>query len=683
MKLPSITLTQAQISRIEESIQKEWLITNGIGGYASCTVPAVNTRKYHGLLTAALNPPGNRTVCLSKLDEDLIFGNQVYRLGSNDFGDTIYPEGFTLLSQFSLSPFPKYTFDVGGVKLEKTIFMPQGKNVVHVIYHILNSSQQEGKLLLYPLMSCRYFHNVASKHDWSMNFQQTQTSHEVQVSFPNQHVAVTCQCTQGEFNPNINWLEKLNYRVDASNGESSIDDCFQSGFFEVNVPVGESKFAVVAAVNQPEEVSDLEFDIIESSFKREVKRQTDLLDAFYNFNSSIPESDWLSWIVLAADSFVVQNEFGEKSIIAGYHWFEPWGRDTFISMPGLLLVRGRFCDAREVLQTFSNYLNEGLIPNFVADHSGQAGYNTVDATLWFVNSVWQYLKYTADTAFVQDKLWGKLQSIIDWHQKGTMYEIRVDSDGLLMHGSRLTWMDAMVGGNAITAREGKAVEIQALWYNTLQIMHALAEKFKEKELQEKYAEMANKASQSFNSKFWNPNFNCLFDVYASDGADPSLRPNQIFAVSLDFCMLDKERCRHVVEVVQSGLFTPYGLRTLSFDDPKFVGMCAGERHNRDKAYHNGTIWPWLLGPFITANLKVNNYSPESRAFASKNFVEPLFQGAVAQSGLGSVNEIYDCESPNTPRGCISQAWSVAEPLRAYIEDVLMIRPKFEKQFLDV
>jgi predicted glycogen debranching enzyme len=654
MKLPSITLTKEQISRIEESMQKEWLITNGIGGYASCTIPAINTRKYHGLLTAALTPPGNRTVCLSKLDEDLIFGSSVYRLGSNDFGDTIYPEGFKLISQFSLSPFPKYTYTVEGATLEKTIFMPQGKNVVYVIYHILNSSRQEGKLVLYPMMTCRYFHNVASKYDWSMNFQQSQTPHEVQVSFPNQHVALTCQCTDGDFVPNINWIEKIHYRVDASNGESSVDDCFQPGFFEVNVPVGESKFAVAAAVNQAQAVSEVDFEAIETSFKREVQRQTDLLGAFYNFNSSIPESDWLSWIVKAADSFVVQNEFGEKSVIAGYHWVEPWGRDTFISMPGLLLVRGRFCDARAVLQTFSDYLHEGLIPNFVADHSGQAGYNTVDATLWFVNSVWQYLKYTADTAFVQDKLWVKLQSIIDWHQKGTMYGIHVDSDGLLMHGSRLTWMDAMVGGNAITARAGKAVEIQALWYNTLKIMQTLASKFKEKELQEKYAEMASKTAQSFNSKFWNPQLNCLFDVYAPDAADPSLRPNQIFVASLDFCMLDTERCKHVVEVVQNSLVTPYGLRTLSFDDPKFVGMCAGERHNRDKAYHNGTIWPWLLGPFITANLKVNNYSQESREFASKNFVQPLFQVAVAQSGLGSVNEIYDCEQPNTPRGCISQ-----------------------------
>jgi predicted glycogen debranching enzyme len=343
-------------------------------------------------------------------------------------------------------------------------------------------------------------------------------------------------------------------------------------------------------------------------------------------------------------------------------------------MPGLLLIKGRFLDSKNVLLNFSQYLNNGLIPNLIADNSGIPGYNTVDATLWFVNAVWQYYKYTSDAEFIRDELWFKLQSIIDFHEKGTFFGIHLDSDGLLMHGARLTWMDAMENGDAITARAGKAVEIQALWYNTLKIMETLAGKFKEDYLEAKYQQMASQAAESFNSKFWNPNLNCLFDVLSPNGTDASLRPNQIFAVSLDFGMLDKEKSKLVVAAVQNSLVTSYGLRTLSLEDPKFVGMCTGERASRDKAYHNGTIWPWLLGPFISAYVKVNDYSAASRDFAAQNYVVPLLRVAVGQAGLGTVSEIYDCDPPNAPRGCISQAWSVAEPLRAYIEDVLMIRP---------
>jgi predicted glycogen debranching enzyme len=674
MKLPSITQTQEQISRLEESIKKEWLITNGIGGYASSTVPAINTRKYHGLLIAALNPPGNRTVCVSKLDEDLFFGGDVYRLGSNNFLDTIYPQGFKLISQFSLAPYPTYTYEVAGVKLTKTIFMPQGKNVVYAIYQITNSNKEEGKILIYPILSCRYFHDVASKHDKSMSFKQTSKGSQVEVYFPSQNATVMCQCTEGTFNGDINWVEKIVYQVDASNGESSVDDCFQPGFFEVNVPTGESRFAIAASVNEVLDDSDTEYKIIEESYKRELQRQNESQNAFYNLNSSAPVSDWQSWIALAADTFVVHNADDEKSVIAGYHWFEPWGRDTFISIPGLLLVKGKFREAKDVLQNFSLHIKDGLIPNYIEDESGKAGYNTVDATLWFVNALWQYVKYTQDYDFVQDKFWLKLQEIIDWHQKGTLFGIHLDSDGLLSHGPGLTWMDAKVDGNAITARDGKAVEIQALWYNTLKIMQTLAGKFKEKDLEEKYTKMANTTSQSFNSKFWYTKGGYLFDVYSPNGADASLRPNQIFAVSLDFSMLDKEKSRKVVQTVQDSLVTPYGLRTLSLDDPNFVGMCAGERVSRDKAYHNGTIWPWLLGPFVTANIKVNDYSVASRDFAAQNYVIPLLRVAVGQAGLGTVSEIYDCDPPNAPKGCISQAWSVAEPLRAYIEDVLMIRP---------
>jgi predicted glycogen debranching enzyme len=341
-----------------------------------------------------------------------------------------------------------------------------------------------------------------------------------------------------------------------------------------------------------------------------------------------------------------------------------------------MLVTGRFEDAKDILRNFMGYVKGGMIPNFVADKTGVPVYNTVDGTLWYVNAVLQYVKYTGDWGFVKAELWDKLQSIIENHEHGTMFGIRLDTDGLLMHGPRLTWMDAVVEGDMITPRAGKAVEIQALWYNTLKTMELLANKFGESELAEKYASMAAQTYRSFNERFWNPKLGCLYDVVEDNSADPSIRPNQIFAVSLDYSMLNKETSRRIVDLVNRELVTAFGLRTLSLSDPKFVGRCMGDRRSRDSAYHNGTIWPWLLGPYVTAYLKVNDYSAQTRKQAFENLILPLFTVGIHHGGLGTVSEIYDCEPPNLPRGCIAQAWSVAEPLRAYIEDVLQLKPKF-------
>ena len=682
--MPAIALSQKSFSPFEEAIQKEWLITNGLGGYASSTVLSINTRKYHGLLVAALHPPGDRTVCLSKLDEDVFLGKDLYQLSANEFRDVIYPEGYKLLKTFKLSPFPTYGFSLGSIAVQKTIFMPQNKNVVSVIYKVSNNSDSEAKVKIYPLLTCRHFHSVLDQWRNPLYFTQKSIDNEFEIIFQNPEATFLCSASDGVFNEKINWVDHLFYRVEASRGEASFDDCFQPGNFEVPVPAqAEKSFAVTAAISS--ETQDAKkalydtgrtIDEINNSLNRELARKSDLLENFYNLHPDVPENDWANWFLLAADSFIVENAAGMKAVIAGYHWFEPWGRDTFISMPGLMLVTGRFSDAKNILQNFIGYCKNGLIPNYIADKSGEPSYSTVDATLWYVNAVLQYIKYTGDYEFVQEVLWENLTAIIDFHEKGTSFGIRLDYDGLLMHGSRLTWMDAAVGGKEITPRVGKAVEIQALWYNALRIMQLLANKFGEKALAEKYAAMADKTNISFNLKFWNSTAGCLFDVLDLNGADASLRPNQIFAVSLDFTMLDGDKSASVVEVVHHELVSPNGMRTLALSDPKFVGKCLGDRLSRDTAYHNGIIWPWLLGPFISAYLKVNGYSAQSREYALKNLVLPLFSGGINQAGLGTISEIYDCDSPNTPRGCISQAWSVAEPLRAYIEDVLMIKPKF-------
>jgi predicted glycogen debranching enzyme len=688
MKLPAITYQKDDLSRFGEFVEKEWLITNGLGSYASSTVLGINTRKYHGLLVAALDPPGNRTVCVSKLDEDVLVGDVTYRLGSNEFHDIIYPDGYKLISKFSLDPFPTYIYDVGNVAISKTVFMPKNKNAVVVTYKVTNRNNQDVKVRLFPLLTCRYFHTVVYRLNVPLNFTLKSDGAQFQATFQRPQATIACHITEGEFKEKINWLNHIHYRDELQRGEADVDDCFQPGYFEVQVPAnGEKEFAVTFAVNHESQQAQEVLDSVGStthdvntSFNQEVNQRRALIAGFYQDHPEVPMSDWLNWILLAADSFMVENAEGKKAVIAGYHWFEPWGRDTFISLPGLMLVTGKYNDAKEILLTFMQFCKSGLIPNFISDKSGIPVYYTVDGTLWYVNAVLQYLKYTGDFAFVKDELWEKLQSIVENHQKGTLFGIHMDNDGLLMHGPRLTWMDASVGDDVITPRTGKAVEIQALWYNTLRIMEGLANKFMESDLAKTYEAMANQTRQSFNMKFWNPKDGYLFDVI-DDKVDPSIRPNQIFAVSLDYTMLDREKSQKVIDTVNRELVTPYGLRTLSLGDPKFVGKCMGDSRSRDMAYHNGTIWPWLLGPYVTAYLKVNDSSAASREQMLENLILPLFTVGIHQGGLGTINEIYDCDPPNEPRGCISQAWSVAEPLRAYIEDVLMVKPKYAKEIV--
>ena len=684
MKLPAITLPKDALARFGEVVEKEWLVTNGLGGYASSSVLGINTRKYHGLLVAALDPPGNRTVCLTKLDEDILVGDDVYRLGSNEFHDAIYPEGYKLIEQFSINPFPTYTYDVGGVQVEKTVFMPKNKNAVAVTYKITNKNTVDVKVRLYPLLTCRYFHTVVYRLRVPLNFTLKSSGQQFQAAFQRPQATIVCRSTDGDFKEGVNWVNHIHYRDELMRGEADVDDCFQPGYFEVQVPANvEKEFAVICAVDHESqnaiEILDSvgnTIDEVKDALSREVDQKGELLANFYRDHPDVPVSDWLNWILLAADSFMVEDAEGKKAVIAGYHWFEPWGRDTFISLPGLMLVTGKYKDAKDILQNYIQYLKSGLIPNFVSDKSGIPVYNTVDATLWYVNAVLQYVKYTGDWEFVKTQLWEKLQDIVENHQRGTLFGIHMDTDGLLLHGSRLTWMDATVGNDVITPRTGKAVEIQALWYNALRTMELFANKFEAPALAEKYGAMANLTRQSFNTKFWNPKQNCLFDVIDDKDPDASIRPNQIFAVSLDYTMLDKEKSQKVVDMVNRELVTPYGLRTLALGDPKFVGKCSGDSRSRDMAYHNGTIWPWLLGPYVTAYLKVNDYSAKAREQMLQNLILPLFTVGIHQDGLGTLNEIYDCDPPNEPRGCIAQAWSVAEPLRAYVEDILQVKPKF-------
>ncbi len=685
MKLPIMTIKRGAFGQFDEAIRSEWLVTNGLGGYASSTILGVNTRKYHGLLVAALHPPGDRTVCLAKLDEEVLVGSNSYPLSTNEFKDAIFPQGYVFQKEFALDPFPRYIYEVQEIEVQKTIFMLKEKNAVAVKYKVLNQGRAEAKIRVYPLLTCRHFHSVINRSSNQFNFSQQQNGEGVELTFSNPKATVAVQCTLSGFKERSAWIERLYYCEEASRGESNTDDCYQPGYFEIVVPhKRDREFALVAAASENSRecreilgaFGNTIYDV-NGQFTSEISQRENQFSKFYEARIQVPESDWLTWALLAANAFLASGSSDKTSIMAGYFWFETWGRDTFISLPGLLLVTGKFEEAKKILLNFMRHSKQGLIPNFIQDRSGEPAYNTVDATLWYVNAVLQYLKYTGDFEFVKQQLWENLKAIIESHQKGTAFGIHVDSDGLLAHGPRLTWMDAEVDGEGVTPRAGKAVEIQALWYNALKTMQLLAKKFGELRLAKKCASMAFEAQASFNAKFWNGESGYLFDVVEDSGTDATLRPNQIIAAALDFTMLDADGAGRVVDVVQHELVTPYGLRTLASTDLRYKGMYVGNRRSRDQAYHNGTVWAWLLGPYVTACRKaqaISNYELEQR-------IRVLFTQQIIQAGLGTISEVFDGDPPHEPRGCIAQAWSVAEPLRAYLEDLVWIRPQYEKKVL--
>jgi len=688
--LPKLHLGPDTLSDFNKAIQMEWLITNGLGGYASSTALGINTRKYHGLLIAAFNPPSDRTALLTKLDEEVHIGSRSYHIGSNEFDYGIQPEGYRFLSSFSLEPFPTYKYTIEEVQLQKTMFMPHGKNAIVVSYDVFNPHNDKMSIRIFPLVSSRHFHSVIDRDELGWEFVQKSFERGVVVcpSVP-LSTLIICSSEGQYFAGKGEWIKRIYFRVDGSRGESCRDDSFQPGLFEFNVgPEEKKRFSVVATAGKTEDeakgvLSSIYTDI-DALRDQELKHRWDLLAKFQERHRDIKMEDWLKWLVLATDSFIVSRESTKtKSVIAGYHWFEDWGRDSLISLPGLTLVTGRFEDARQILLTFKRYCHKGIIPNRFPDHEGEKpNYNTVDATLWYFNAVLQYLKYTGDYDFVHQQLWSLLESIVDHHRQGTLYNIRLDEDGLIEHGPQLTWMDAMVGNEFVTPRDGKAVEIQGLWYNAIKTMETLATHFNQKKQAENYSVMAEKARKSFAEKFWNPQTGCLFDVIRGEQKDASLRPNQVIAVALDFSILDRAMEERVVETVWKRLFATYGLRTLAEDDPKYIGKYLGDWNQRNRAYHNGTAWAWLLGPFTTAFLKLKNHEEYWRVFALNTFLQPLSQKETFQAGLGTISEIFDGDPPHTPRGCIAQAWSVAEPLRAFVEDVTLKRPPYERQIFE-
>jgi predicted glycogen debranching enzyme len=647
------------------------LETNGLGGFSSSTITGLNTRRYHGLLVAATRPPVGRLVMLSKFEETLLIDGRRYDLSANQYHGTIHPQGYQYQTGFRLDPFPVFNYEVERVVIEKSVFMIHGENTTVVQYEFREKNgntihrtlqPSNCSLELRPLMAFRDYHSLMRESDRVNHHVQAEPNLAAIQPYADLPALYLAHDAEG-LDVQGYWYRGFEYEEERARGFDFTEDLF-------------SPFAIRFDLSGRAPLS-----IIISTERRDVSRADDYRRAeierrqrIIGLAPRVNNSALVPALVAAADQFIVARGT-QKTIIAGYHWFSDWGRDTMIALPGLTLTTGRFTIARSILSEFARHVDRGMLPNRFPDAGDRPEYNTVDATLWYFEAVRAYLDYTNDEEFVRTELYDNLLEIIEWHVRGTRFKIHVDSDGLLYSGEegvQLTWMDAKVGDWVVTPRRGKAVEIQALWYNALRVMEWLAEKFNDETKAERYALMAERARSSFNASFWNEEALCLYDVVDEDRRDASVRPNQIFAVSLQHSMLEAEKARQVVETVERELLTPYGLRSLAPGDSQYRARYEGDALSRDGSYHQGTVWAWLMGPFITAYLKVHDRSEESRARAARWLMK--FEEHLSKAGLGQVSEIFDAEPPHTPRGCIAQAWSVAELLRAAVEDIYTPEP---------
>ena len=657
-----IRFGQDLCSNFDAALSHEWLETNGIGGFASSTLNGANTRRYHGLLVAATKPPVGRFVLLSKLEETIVLDGRAFDLCTNRYPGVVHPQGFHYLKEFRLDPFPVFTFDIQGVRIEKTVFMVQGENTTVIQYEIENARKPNTvQLEVRPLIAFRDYHSLTHENgaiDGRLSVRPGLAGVSPYTGLPGLFLGHDAR----ELESTGHWYLNFEYDAERERGLDFTEDLFNPCVlrFDLN---SRSQAAIIASTEPRNAAAAAEYRKAEVSRRRTVALRSPMEDSF------------VKSLTVAADQFIVSRG-NEKTVIAGYHWFSDWGRDTMIALPGLTLPTRRYDVARSILRTFAQNVDRGMLPNRFPDAGETPEYNTVDATLWFFEAVRAFLAYTGDLEFVRSELHGVLADIISWHVRGTRFGIKMDSGGLLSSGepgTQLTWMDARAGDWVVTPRRGKAVEIQALWYNALCIMENLAKRLGDEIGRKRYNSMAAVTKWSFNRLFWNEQEGYLYDVINGGPPDASIRPNQIFAVSLPYTMLSVERARQVVGVVQQHLLTPYGLRSLAPSDPHYRGRYSGDPVSRDGAYHQGTVWPWLMGPFITSYIKVNGGTESARRQAGTWLAS--LKDHLADAGLAHISEIFDGDPPHRPVGCIAQAWSVAELLRAAVEDICGIRPE--------
>jgi predicted glycogen debranching enzyme len=658
-----ISIDRAICNDFQKAEKREWLETNGLGGFASSTVAGINTRRYHGLLMAATQPPTGRMLLLSKLEETLVLGDRRFDLSANCYPGAIHPRGFELLAEFRLDPFPTFVYRVDNVEIEKRVFMVHGENTTVVEFELRSV---DGELIpssvlleIRPLVAFRDYHSTAHRNDSAdpaVDILQGLASVRPYDGVPRLYFGHNADRVE----PTGNWYFNFELDVERERGLDCHEDLLNP--FVARYDLHTAQTAVLIASTQPRLAADASR-----------LRPTEVVRRRLVVKPAESQGPLIEGLYRAADQFIVKRGAFE-SIIAGYHWFADWGRDTMIALPGLTLATGRFEIARNILEAFSAHIEQGMLPNRFPDAGETPEYNTVDATLWFFEAVRSYLKYTSDYNFVREVVYPKLTDIVEWHLRGTRYGIRVDSDGLLQCGEpgvQLTWMDAKVGDWVVTPRHGKPVEIQALWYNALRVTEDLAERFGSGS-ESIFGKLADRASASFARQFWNSSAGCPYDVVNGDDRDASIRPNQILAVSLFHKMLNPDQAAQVIETARRHLLTPFGLRTLSPSDPRYRGRYEGGPRERDGAYHQGTVWPWLMGPFLKAYIEVNGRAEASRKQAAQWLSE--LSCYIENEGVGQLPEVFDGDFPHRAGGCIAQAWTIAELLRTCVEDVYQAAP---------
>jgi len=622
---------------LDDLLGREWLRVNSLGAYASSTVVGCNI---------------GRIVALASVLEDVTVGPKRFELGVNEFPGAFAPNGVRLLKEFRDDLAATFVFDLDTAELTKEVLLSHADNAVGVRYTLRGGPAE---LRLRPFAALRDYHALRSADEGSLRFELTSDGAVIRER-DSSGTPLFLRVDHGRFDPDAQWWHRFRYRADLARGQDGHEDLYSPGWFVGRLEDGRS-CQLTAGLGRPVNV---DFDAL---LKERARRRRALVGA-------LPEdADEASRrLAAASESFVVRRDLprvpAPLTIVAGFHWFGDWGRDAFIALPGLLLVTKRFAQARQVFSTFARYISNGMIPNCFDQRDGPPHYNSIDASLWFIVAAERYMRATGDDAFWRETLFPTCRSILTAYEEGARFGIRADADGLLAGGSertQLTWMDAALGGEVITARHGLPVEVNALWYSAHRILagrcrridHAFAQRSDER------AELIGRA---FRKTFWNEQQQCLYDCIADGRADASIRPNQILAVSLPHSPLTLDQQRAVVARVERDLLTPMGLRTLSPEDSRYCPRYEGGWDQRDRAYHQGTVWAWLMGPFVEAYLKLYGGDASARD-RLRNWLA-AFDAHLRQAGLGFVGEIFDGDPPHTPRGCIAQAWSVAEVLRA-------------------
>jgi predicted glycogen debranching enzyme len=644
--------------RLEVAERREWLCANGLGGFASGTVAGLATRRYHALLVAALSPPVGRTVVVSGLDECAEYGGRTYALAANRWADgTIAPDGYRLIERFHLDgTTPVWHYACADALIEKRVWMEPGANTTYVRYRVVRGGGPV-RLALGALVNHRDYHTTTRGSGWQMRVERVE--HGLRVTAFDGARPVLLLATGAQAEPTHDWYRGFRLSAEEARGLDALDDSLRVGTFAATLEPGRALTCVLSMEVAPALDG-------EEAWGRRRAHEAEALLAWRKAEPAAAEAPaWIEQLVLAADQFVVSRPLaddpGGRSVIAGYHWFGDWGRDTMIALPGLTLATGRPEIARRILATFARFVDRGMLPNIFPDGGQAPEYNTVDAALWYVEAVRAYHAATGDDGALRE-LFPALERIIRGYETGTRYRIRVDADGLVTAGEpgvQLTWMDARVGDWVVTPRIGKPVEINALWYNALIAMASMAGRLGRPTAD--WKAMAERAAVGF-ARFWNDEAGYCHDVIdGPDGHETALRPNQILAVSLPASPLPPARQRRVVDACARHLLISYGLRSLAPGEAGYQPRYRGGPRERDGAYHRGTAWAWLLGPFALAHHRVHGDREAARAF-----LQPMAQH-LTDHGLGSIAEVFEAEAPFRPDGCIAQAWSVAETLRAWCE----------------